>query len=84
MPRYNATITLRTVIEAASLDEAYTKARTRSVLDTIDEQETEIEEADQVECKFCGQMVPASTANWHAGSWVGDECCWDERLRSTA
>jgi hypothetical protein len=34
-------------------------------------------------CKFCGHHCRASTAHRHDGGWVGDECCWDERLRST-
>jgi hypothetical protein len=38
---------------------------------------------DTVTCKFCGEDVPADTAHLHDGSWVGDECCWDERLKST-
>lgn len=37
----------------------------------------------RVRCKFCGRLVPGRTAHLHQGGWVGDECCWDERLRST-
>lgn len=40
-------------------------------------------ETPTVECKFCGEQVPAATAHMHQGSYVGDDCCWDERLRST-
>lgn len=36
-----------------------------------------------VRCKFCNDLVPKSTAHAHDGGWVGDECCWDERLRNT-
>jgi len=36
-----------------------------------------------VRCQFCRQMVPTDTAHLHGGDWVGDECCWDERLRSS-
>jgi hypothetical protein len=41
------------------------------------------EAPEQVCCKFCHTMVPAATAHLHDGGWVGDVCCWDERLRST-
>jgi hypothetical protein len=37
----------------------------------------------RVLCKFCHKDVPMATAHAHDGGWVGDECCWDERLRST-
>lgn len=36
-----------------------------------------------VHCKFCGREVPQATAHRHRDAWVGDECCWDERLRVT-
>jgi hypothetical protein len=36
-----------------------------------------------VECKFCHQPTPAHTAHRHEYGWVGDDCCWDERLRSS-
>lgn len=36
-----------------------------------------------VTCKFCGKWTQASTAHRHEDGWVGDDCCWDERLRST-
>jgi len=41
------------------------------------------EKEPTVACKFCGKWVPAKTAHLHDGAWVGDECCWDERLRSS-
>jgi hypothetical protein len=37
---------------------------------------------DLVNCKFCGGEVPLATAHRHGKGWVGDECCWDERLRN--
>jgi len=36
-----------------------------------------------VDCKFCGNEVDADTAHVHGKGWVGDDCCWDERLRAT-
>lgn len=38
---------------------------------------------ETVVCKFCHEQVPADTAHPHQGAWVGDECCWDERLKAT-
>ena len=35
-------------------------------------------------CKFCGERIPLTgpnAAHFHDGSYVGDTCCWDERLR---
>lgn len=39
--------------------------------------------AKTIVCKFCGQKANANTAHAHDGGWVGDECCWDNRLRNT-
>ena len=36
-----------------------------------------------VQCLFCKEQVPSSTAHLYRDKWVGD-CCWDERLRVTA
>ena len=41
------------------------------------------EEFNTVDCKFCGLPVPAKTAHISDGEYVGDDCCWDERLRTT-
>jgi len=38
---------------------------------------------DQVLCRFCQRMCRARTAHRYQGGWVGAECCWDERLRSS-
>lgn len=45
--------------------------------------EPDPDEVETVECKFCYEQVMVDTAHLHNGNWVGDECCWDERLRST-
>jgi hypothetical protein len=42
-----------------------------------------VNEFETVTCKFCHKQTRADTAHLHQGAWVGDECCWDERLRST-
>ncbi|MHC4647802.1 MAG: hypothetical protein ACYTBJ_20255 [Planctomycetota bacterium] len=41
------------------------------------------EDFNNVDCKFCGVPTPAKTAHLHQGEFVGDDCCWDERLRVT-
>lgn len=40
-------------------------------------------EAQMVECSICRERVPEKTAHNHQGEWIGDDCCWDERLRSS-
>ena len=40
-------------------------------------------DVELVACKFCQQPAPAYTAHPHQYGWVGDDCCWDERLRSS-
>lgn len=40
-------------------------------------------EVESVNCKFCHKSVPIKTAHLHDGGYVGDDCCWDERLRSS-
>ena len=37
----------------------------------------------EVMCMFCHNKTPAGTAHLYQGDWIGD-CCWDERLRTTA
>jgi hypothetical protein len=39
--------------------------------------------SEAVTCKFCHRLTRADTAHLHQGEWVGNDCCWDERLRST-
>jgi ribosomal protein S27E len=41
------------------------------------------EPVNEVICSICGNRTPESTAHLHAGDWIGDTCCWDERLRSS-
>lgn len=42
-----------------------------------------VKEFKQVTCSICGESVPKATAHLHQGKWIGDECCWDERLRAS-
>jgi DNA-directed RNA polymerase subunit RPC12/RpoP len=44
---------------------------------------TRQKKARRVRCTFCGDLVDVRTAHRHQGTWVGDDCCWDERLRSS-
>ena len=34
-------------------------------------------------CCICGNFCDAVTAHIHQGQFIGDECCWDERLRAS-
>ncbi len=36
-----------------------------------------------VTCCICGNETPKNTAHVHQGKWIGDNCCWDEQLRSS-
>lgn len=40
-------------------------------------------ECNYVTCSLCGKDIPEKTAHIHQGEWIGDDCCWDERLRSS-
>lgn len=40
-------------------------------------------DAMTVECKVCHSTVSSSTAHAYEDGFIGDECCWDERLRTT-
>ena len=43
----------------------------------------EEEDVDMVVCTLCKKSAPVKTAHIHQGEWIGDECCWDEKLRSS-
>lgn len=32
-------------------------------------------------CCLCHRSIATKTAHLHQGELIGDECCWDERLR---
>lgn len=34
-------------------------------------------------CSMCKQPCLTYNAHLHQGEYIGDECCWDERLRTT-
>lgn len=41
------------------------------------------EDAGTVTCSLCHAETPETTAHLHQGEWIGDECCWDERLKAS-
>lgn len=36
-----------------------------------------------VQCSLCRMVVDVHAAHLHQGAWIGDACCWDERLRTS-
>ena len=34
-------------------------------------------------CSLCSETCDPKTAHIHQGKYIGDACCWDERLRSS-
>ena len=34
-------------------------------------------------CKICQKLCLRRTAHRHHNGWIGDECCWDPRLRAS-
>jgi hypothetical protein len=36
-----------------------------------------------VRCCLCERLCRKTTAHLHQRKWIGEECCWDERLRSS-
>lgn len=39
--------------------------------------------AETVTCVLCGERTSRQSAHLHQDGWIGDECCWDERLRAS-
>jgi hypothetical protein len=39
--------------------------------------------SDKPRCSLCGKEISPKTAHVHHDRLIGDECCWDERLRMT-
>lgn len=34
-----------------------------------------------IRCNMCDKFCDAKTAHLHQGKYIGNDCCWDERLR---
>ena len=63
---------------ADRVEEKAIKAAIRAALD-----KGEIGSKKTVACSLCGKPCDAGKAHLHQGKWVGDECCWDERLKAS-
>jgi formylmethanofuran dehydrogenase subunit E len=37
----------------------------------------------RVRCSLCGELATRENAHRHQEAYIGDECCWDERLHIT-
>jgi hypothetical protein len=74
-------------VEADSAEEAERKAIDEAgdheFLDKGSEYSVAGDAVATVRCSLCNQDAPAKTAHLHQGLWIGDECCWDERLRAS-
>ena len=53
--------------------------KVRYVKDSVFEQL----ENPEVECSICGAPCTAADAHLHQDKWIGDECCWDDRLHGS-
>jgi hypothetical protein len=78
------------VVEAKDEDEAVEIVNQLSTdeLDTVSsEHEFPLAEVavveEQVVCSACRHLCASEKAHLHQGEWIGDECCWDERLRAS-
>ena len=69
---------LSTFDKAAPHNEKNVKKAIRAALD-----KGEIGPTKTAVCSLCGKPCDAGKAHLHQGKWIGDECCWDERLRSS-
>ena len=36
-----------------------------------------------VVCSICHKEIDAMTAHSHQNEWIGNDCCWDERLKAS-
>lgn len=34
-------------------------------------------------CALCNKPTPVDTAHFHQGVYIGDGCCWDDRLKAS-
>ena len=41
------------------------------------------DEVTETRCSVCRRWCNAAKVHVHQGAYVGDECCWDERLRAS-
>ncbi len=57
--------------------------QTDAAHDEIERQLLDDGHIPSVTCCICHQRCNAKTAHIHQDEWIGDECCWDERLRGS-
>ena len=73
--------------EASDINNGGLKDQIEFILKSFGEREGEEEIRKKLElgvqCSVCKQWVDPKKAHRHQGGWIGDECCWDERLRSS-
>lgn len=48
----------------------------------VDEYEV-VESKKMIECSLCGKPCEGKTAHLHQGEYIGDDCCWDPRLKAS-
>ncbi|MDA8139788.1 MAG: hypothetical protein M0036_14150 [Desulfobacteraceae bacterium] len=41
------------------------------------------EDADVMRCSLCNKPINPLTAHLHQGEYIGEECCWDDRLKAS-
>ena len=70
-------------IKAAVDKQSSDAAKEKAALDALELELAKIYEPISVECLFCGNPCLIRTAHYHQNDWIGDECCWDERLRAS-
>lgn len=86
LPKYRTAAAFRAEVKALPMEKSAGTglcAMDRLLLSNAwhDQQVSQVSQT--VQCKFCGKAVPAKTAHRHDGGYVGDACCWDERLKTT-
>jgi len=69
---------LSTFDKAAPDDERNVKKAIRAALD-----KGEIGPKKTATCSLCGKPCAAMEAHLHQGKLIGDECCWDDRLKAS-
>ena len=43
----------------------------------------DLDKQEKVVCSICHQPCSSLTVHLHDGSFIGDECCWDDRLKGS-
>lgn len=59
------------------------KNKQTEFLKEADDEADENELAEKIMCSVCSELCLVKTAHLHQGEYIGDECCWDERLKSS-